>query len=521
MNESTFVLVLDSEGPIGDDSPSEIQPNAITPGFHEGRKYKIRKPHGDFALLVDDEPIQGDDSHWLWEPGYYAGQVRAELLDRHDVAIATYTLDVSPHSDKLGKDAFQEMLDEIWKFDPSLVLGTEPAKSAIGHQSDIQDPWLEYARLRTYAADFANALTVISRRPIRELRAERALVPLQYVRRADRQTALAALRNPHLATAIAGRGSLATTLSSLPLFDVPVARESLDASANRCIAAITQAVTRRAIRLRKALSTTVDKEVQSDTRSDLASRWPRRKAFLDGIIQRLRLIQKVSPIIDVRRPEISAAGLNAVSADPTYARAYNLGWRILRHGVEGPPDGEQLWISPTWEIYERWCFVRLASALQDNDPNRQWEISRRHKSGATAALTGREGEEAQVELLLQPKFPAGDAKPRVGFRSISGMREPDIVLTQKTPEGDRWFVLDAKYRTTRPNVLDAMSSAHIYRDALRSGDRKPDVAVLLVPRGGGAAWMEQPEFIVKNRVGVYALDADTNPLKLIQSIQSA
>ena len=63
-------------------------------------------------------------------------------------------------------------------------------------------------------------------------------------------------------------------------------------------------------------------------------------------------------------PELSAAGLNAVSADPAYSRAYGLGWRILSSGVAGPPNGEELWICPTWEIYERWCFVQPGNALR-------------------------------------------------------------------------------------------------------------------------------------------------------------
>ena len=71
-------------------------------------------------------------------------------------------------------------------------------------------------------------------------------------------------------------------------------------------------------------------------------------------------------------------------------------------------------------------------------------------------------------------------------------------------------MLDAKYRTTRPNVLDAMSSAHIYRDALRWRQRKPESAVLLVPRSGGAPWMEQPDFIAEHRVGVRELNTETD-----------
>ena len=81
-----------------------------------------------------------------------------------------------------------------------------------------------------------------------------------------------------------------------------------------------------------------------------------------------------------------------------------------------------------------------------------------------------------------------------------------------------WYVFDAKYRTTRSNVLDAMSSSHIYRDALRWHQQKPESAVLLVPQIGGAPWMEQPEFIRAHQVGVCALNTDTDMGELLDNL---
>ena len=488
----------------------EIRPGTVTRGFHEGREYWIRKPIVDAQLLIDDQPLESGDGHWVWSPGFYAGQIRAELLVHGGQVVATYVLDVSPDPGKLGRDVFQVMLDEIWNFDPRLVLGTEPPQSPVGHETQVADPWLEYARLRSYGDSFVRALGAIARHPIRELRAERALLPLQYVRRADRQTALAAARIPAVAAVLAGQASSLPSTKTLPFFDVPVTQETLDAAANRCIAMVTQAVARRALQLKQTLELAADSEIESETRSDLASRWPRRRVFLNGLLQQLRQIQGVSPIRDVTRLEISAAGLNAVSADPVYSRAYALAWRILRHGVEGPPDGEQMWICPTWEIYERWCFVRMGEALKAHRPEYRWSVLKGHKSNARAALAAFKGNEVCTELLLQPQFPAGDANSKSGFRSVSGRREPDIVITFCEGSRRRWYVLDAKYRTTRSNVLDAMSSSHIYRDALRWHDVKPESAVLLVPQSGGAPWMEQPDFIRLHRVGVCALSTDTD-----------
>ena len=88
--------------------------------------------------------------------------------------------------------------------------------------------------------------------------------------------------------------------------------------------------------------------------------------------------------------------------------------------------------------------------------------------------------------------------------SISKERVPDLVLTMYDSKGVRFIVLDAKYRTSRPNVLDAMESAHIYQDSLRIGSRRPEASLLLIPSSGGASWLEDPAFQAEHRMGVHA-----------------
>lgn len=479
-------------------------------GFREGGKYRIRKTAEGDRLLIDDEFLPTDGSEWAWSPGFYAGQVRAELLGPGDRTRATYLLDVSPHPEKLGRDMFQAMLERIWAFDPRLVVGTEPAAIPIGHEAATAEPWIEYARLRAYGDRFVRALSAIAHRPLRELRAERAHLPLPQVRRADRQTALAALGNPQLLKVLGSGEGAATPIGALSRFDVPVARETLDSAANRCIAAIAHEVSRRAYRLMGELQMVVEKEPDSTTRTALAARWPRRREFLDQIVARLRHFQRIPPLADVNRREISAAGLNAVSADPAYSNAYGSGWRILRRGVEGPPRAERMWISPTWEIYERWCFVRLCDAVREAKPEYSWSKQRTNKWNATAALKGSASGHRSIELLLQPRFPAGDQSPNNGFRSVSGSREPDIVLMRTDGDMQRWHVLDAKYRSGRTNVLEAMASAHIYRDALRWNGHRSESAVLLVPRAGDAEWLERLDFVERHHVGVCALGAEAD-----------
>jgi hypothetical protein len=87
--------------------------------------------------------------------------------------------------------------------------------------------------------------------------------------------------------------------------------------------------------------------------------------------------------------------------------------------------------------------------------------------------------------------------------STSRERIPDIVLWRREAGGPGTLVvLDAKYRAARANVLDAMATAHVYRDALRTGDLRPVASLLLVPAGGGAPWLEDPTWWTEHGVGI-------------------
>jgi hypothetical protein len=93
--------------------------------------------------------------------------------------------------------------------------------------------------------------------------------------------------------------------------------------------------------------------------------------------------------------------------------------------------------------------------------------------------------------------------------SISRERVPDLVLVVRRPGAIRFLVLDAKYRTSRSAVLDAMQSAHIYQDSLRIGGRRPDATLLIVPSISDTAWLATPEFHAEHRVGTFSMSPGT------------
>lgn len=481
----------------------ELLPSpAINPGFEETGHYILEcAPHA-CEILVDDEPLKPadeDGAGWRWMPGFFAGQVVAEVVSAETRETTNYLLDVSPNPRKLGGDIFKSMVDDLLVAAPALVFGEEPATILTGEISAVQNPWIEFARLRRYGPTFVKALSPICAHPRRTLRVRRTSAGLHQVRRVDRRTAVSLLRSSAVALMF-GQVDEAPAASPYTRLDVPSVEETVDSAANRAILALIRAMRHRARVLQAVLEARVAGEADSETRTGLAERWPVRRTFLVTLQGDLRAMMRRRPFSDVTRAEASAAGLNAISADPMYSRAWGQGWRALRHGA-GEAGDERLWISPTWEIYERWCFVESGRLLRAALPSWQWELEPGRMRWA-----GRVGVR-RATLSLQPTFGAYPAN-RSGRWSVSRERVPDMVLTAwSDPAGAdlRFAVIDAKYRVSRAAVLDAMQSAHVYQDALRIGGARPGVSLLAVPASGGAPWLEDGAVQREHRVGVWVL----------------
>jgi hypothetical protein len=467
-------------------------------GFHESRSYEFLKPELGWSFLVDDEPLSDSPSArdaWTWEPGFFAGEVTAELIRPDGSPAARYLLDVSPDPAKLGREVFSSMVAQLWAEDPALVFGTEPATAPTGELGTYEDPWLAFSRFRRYAPAFLAALNHVHARPRRTLRARREGVPMHQVRRVDRTTATAVARTPAVALFLDGAGEEPRGIDTR--LDVPLVEETVDSAANRAMLALLRAMLSRARALMVTLQNSVNRTAQSETRTSLHTRWPARRQVLMKLGDQLARALRRSPFPDVTRPEVTGAGLTAIAADPLYARAWGQGWRALRYGAESGDTKERLWVSPSWEVYERWCFLQLGKLLAEQTPEWGWRrLINPHR------WKGEHGEKI-AELRLQPTFRAFTGFTK-GRWSVSKQREPDLVLSVESATGVQFVVFDAKYRASRSNVLDAMESAHIYQDSLRIEGHRPRASLLLIPAGGGAARLEDPTFQALHRVGTCA-----------------
>lgn len=517
----TSLLCKPQDGP-----DFEIQADSVpAQGFNEFGNYCFSvQSKTACRLLVDEiELIQTDTNRqntWEWRPGFYAGEVLAELFDWDGKSIAKYRLDVSPDPKKLGRIGYDAMVEAIRRFDPRLLVGSESAQSVIGTRGEITNLHLQYSRLRRFGQAFVDAITAVTVRPQTLLTRDRTWKTVHQVKRVDRQTILSIIRNPDSLALLANEGRSNSADSGSPMFNVAMSRDELDTPANRALLATLYDVIRRSRLLIESFTRIAADEVANPTRTALKPRLGRRLEVLRTLEAQLRRIVKRTPFKEVTRTEVTSAGLVVIAAHPLYARAFRAGWNILRPGIEHADEKEYLWTSPTWEIYERWCYLQTFQAVQLAFPGLEWERRYPSKSGDSILIRG-EAAGIRVETHFQLRFPAFDMSDRQSFYSLSRERYPDIVVTCTSNSVRRFVVLDAKYRSTRESVLEAMESAHIYSDSLRWNDIAPALTLLLVPAAGGAPWLEQTAFWEKHDVGVKVCTAGTDLNELSTILKSA
>ncbi|WP_180970737.1 DUF2357 domain-containing protein [Burkholderia sp. WAC0059] len=486
----------------------DIPADGISTGFVEAQTYVVRIAGSGAQVLIDDTPLERQPARnmFLWSPGFHAGRVVAEVLDDLGQVQGTCSLDVGPSPDKVGHPEFLRMIDEILAFRPELLLGGGSSWSTFGKEDDTTSPEVIYARLRRYAPIALAALQTICSHPLSHLRRVRLTVMPHQARRLDTTTVRELARSRFVGQIL---GLEVTSTDAPSRINVPHSERTFDNAANRTIAVMVGRLTNQATSLSRRFACAINGADDS-----LTVKIPRRLYVLREFVGALRQLQNSPALRAVTRPEITAAGLNAISAQPNYARAFQLAWKALQTGILGDAHSDPLPISPTWEVFERWCFLRVWKLLEVLSPSAGWRVYANDSDTVGLRVGGKVADSA-IAIHLQPTFPAWDQPSRSGFKSLSRLREPDIVLTSESSRGQRFLVLDAKYRASRPNILDAMQSAHIYRDSLRWYNERPWGSYLLLPRQGGAPWLAEGAFHAEFKVGTFELapDGDAPQLK--------
>ena len=473
----------------------QAEPGETIRGLFEDTDYVITLGEvRGIRLYIDDvELLPSASGEYRWRPSFYAGRVMVEVT-RVSGGRQNFWLDISPTPQKSGETQFEEMVAAIRAFDTKFLGGASAAVMTFGTEgpAGLFSDDILLSRVRAHGVNFLDTIDAISRSPHLSISADSQILPLSRIRKlhpsALRDRRLVALSNGNSVHDDALQSVQLRSVTSTPTFDTP---------ANQTLLALLKRFRATVLMLRQKVETRglgIPME-EHDPRVE------RRLCALDELETRASKLILGRPFSETSKAQTSSSGLTQIAAQPIYSKAYRLGSRALAIGVKGAEKGDALHIANTWGIYETWCYLAVLECVKGMVGGNLLPTQPKMVSAKLAFSTA-VGNSGTLEVLFQANFHSIlSSKGSLGL-SISRMRIPDIVLIKKMGETIRTMVLDAKWRSGKENILEAMQSAHIYHDSLRVDMQQPSPCLLLCPGVNAAPELEQAEFIKSHHVGV-------------------
>ncbi len=476
--------------------------------LEEAQEWWIHLPGSRAEAVVESQTLHWDSHRGAFrlELPFAVGRMEL-LLSRGDHRRAV-PLRVRPAGHKMDERTWATLLDDLHRWLPAVLGGLEGPRQGSVHTDGAEAPLLAEALLPLVPALEA-ALRQVLESP--RLRTEdiRHDSPLHRTRAADRETVAWIARHPREAAWLNPARQSALT-GTPPVLPVPSTRETLDHPVNRHVAWLVAGVIAR---LRGAAAA-----LGSDSRNELRDRgaWSRARALAcaraaDGLDRQWR----ASPLRGLRAEPASESALLVVLDHPAYSQMHRLARRFLQARLQLAEGELAAATRPSFQLYELWCLLALqrllADALGPGWDSRWFGMSKLGaQSGSGADVRWKASrEQEQITLHFNPTFERLRSLDRVHKRhSLSKERRPDFVLTRVSKAGRSWVALDAKYRVGVEALGDAMTSVHLYRDALRwpefGGAAKGGFLVAPRKTADAALWFD-PAFHTEHRMGVLAL----------------
>jgi len=471
------------------ESWTTIGAGELSTGYEEYLRYHIRIDQGS-RLIVNDLELLSKGGFFEWQPDFYAGHVTAEVIAVCGT-VNTCRLQVDAKTQKSTVLAFDEMISAVRTFDPALLLGMCDSTLGFGnaHQNNMLIDHILLARLRQHANAFLVAAEAALREPHQSFGAHRQPLPLVQIRRLPPDS----LRNQRFISHFKGHRS---ALDTDPLIHSISSRPTCDTPANRTL----RALLKRFSATCTNLATKVRKHLLTGSKEDQRLRSERRLELLADFFSHSQRLLKGPTLSQVSDSGASASGLTQIAAHPRYQKAYRLGCAALTTGMAGDTQMDRLHSQPTWGIFETWCYIEvlaIIARLKDATP----VLLEKSMTGAQLAHQFSMPDSSILQVLFQAHFPSIARANKPFARSLSRERFPDILLIHKQADKTRSMILDAKWRSGRRNVLEAMESAHIYHDSLRVDGNIPAPCLLLLPGKPCIRALESDEYIEENGVG--------------------
>lgn len=433
---------------------------------------------------------------------FTVGRTRLDLL--RGPLSWTLTLRVLPAPHKVAPTTWAALLTDLETWLPGLVVGGEEAGVGGVGTVGVGGPLLA-AALLPLVPELERALEHLIAGPRRRTLDHLEERALHRTRAADRETVAWLARHPRDAAWLDPARAVELAGPPPTLWQRGTI-DTLDHPANRHVCWLLDKV-------HAVLHTTADAlDGWNDSQLTDGKTWRQSRAVaLRVAANRLGRRRRRSFLRQVRAVPGSESALLVVMDHPVYARVHRLARRIVAARFSLSANDASAPTRPSFTLYELWTFLAVQRHLAATlGPAWHWRTTGLGRllrgTGAGAAFHGAH-QEHTVDIQFNPTFRSLWTADTAGPHSISAEYRPDIVVSWQHGAHQGWRVYDAKYRVGNQALGAAMSSAHVYRDALRwpaFGGRCTG-AFLLAPRaastGPTAAWTT-PELHAAAQVGV-------------------
>lgn len=452
-------------------------------------------------LLVDGEPLERvalapNHLTWRWRIGFNAGQVDVQLRGVPSIP-RRMELTTDPHVAKLTRADYARMVGDILADTLALFALTGHRLPVARGPLDLQIARFEYL---ASCLDRAEAAVVtIDKAPWRQLGRTRVTHPLCKAGGAtSRDLARALCRTdatePALADQLSGAGAaLADRLGGRLPKSVTRSEGRLDnhRREHSDILAVLSMWESFLSAVRQALPQSLDDNQEAQGVVTIR----RKCTVLLSRLRRLKALPLFEGIRPTRGPIAPSHLFRRVAPYRQFYSAYQ-GFLDGLANIQG--DFLNLPLRRTFDLYEMWCFLRLAHAAANasgvTDSWRDYVSEAQAHGGLVLRLDAKPMSYGRFRLIFKPLYREvwKVDGPRVG--SFSRVMQPDVAIeVERDGQQCPTIVLDAKYRVDE-GIDDAIASIHMYAHALVdaadgiSADgikRTVAAAFVLTPRGLG------------------------------------
>lgn len=236
------------------------------------------------------------------------------------------------------------------------------------------------------------------------------------------------------------------------------------------------------------------------------------ETMLKQVHREIAGVLRSSPFCDIQANGATPKPTLVFRKDPRYQTVYR-SFQTFRKGV-APFKSLDIYIPlvETHALYEYWCFFKVVETLERMQAVKARLELRFQRSGGLRVFDPLASATAKVGdyvVYYQKAYSYSNASPPGGLHSISHQMIPDIVVEGN---GRRWL-FDAKYRSSRISLNEALGDIHKYRDAIRdtNGERAFRETYLLCPNICDESMRQKytsPDYINRHGLGMIELRTD-------------